>query len=219
MHTDGIPLKLLLLIQGYYRTTRARVRVYGEETELFSVGTGVRQRCVLSPTLFNYAIDHILNTALKDYPGVEVGRGVMVTDFAYADDIVLLGANGVDVQGALEKVHAAAAAVGLLINTTKSKVMRSLVSTDDWQPISLGGVDLEDVEAFVYLGSAMVPTGQGTAEVERRIGVKHGLCRLSINDGWRSLTTTVSAASSVTDAWIECPSPVSVSAHTFSHCP
>ena len=170
MQADGIPLKLLRLIQGYYRLTRVRVKVYGEETELFDVGTGVRQGCVLSPILFNYAIDYILNTALKDYSGVEVGRGVLATDLAYADDVVLLGANRAEVQAALSKVHATAAAVGLRINTAKSKVLRSLIPADDWQPLSLEDVDLEDVESFVYLGSTMVPTGQGVAEVERRIG-------------------------------------------------
>ncbi|CAI9720133.1 Hypothetical predicted protein [Octopus vulgaris] len=137
MQADGIPVKLLNLIQGYYRSTRAPVRVYGGETESFDVTTGVRQSCALSPTLFNYAIDYILNTALRDYPDVEAGRGVVVTDLAYADDIALLGSNRADVQDALERVHAAAAAVGLPINAGKTKVITSLATADEWQPIVL----------------------------------------------------------------------------------
>ena len=67
MEADGMPAKLLRLIQAYYRVTRARVRAYGEESATFEVKTGVRQGCALSPILFNYVIDYILNEALQDF--------------------------------------------------------------------------------------------------------------------------------------------------------
>ncbi|CAE1258644.1 unnamed protein product [Acanthosepion pharaonis] len=70
MEADGMPTKLLRLIKGYYRSTRARVHAYGEEPETFEVKTGVRQGCTLSPTLFNYTIDYILGKAHQDYAGV-----------------------------------------------------------------------------------------------------------------------------------------------------
>lgn len=97
MEADGIPAKLLRLIKGYYRSTRARVHAYGEESGTFEVKTGVRQGRALSPTLFNYTIDYILSRALRDYAGVAVGRNVRVSDLAYADDIVLVGSNCDDV--------------------------------------------------------------------------------------------------------------------------
>ncbi len=37
---------------------------------------------ILSPTLFNYIIDWILVKTLKDYPGVQVGANVHVSDLA-----------------------------------------------------------------------------------------------------------------------------------------
>ena len=101
MRGDGMPEKLLRLVKGYYQSTRARIRAYGEESETFEVKTGVGQGCALSPTLFNYAIDYILDRALQDYAGVEVGRNVRVSDLVYADDIVLVGSNCDNVQAAL----------------------------------------------------------------------------------------------------------------------
>ncbi len=47
----------------------------------------------LSPTLFNYIIYWILGQALQDLPGVQVGAKVHVSDFAYADDIVILSSS------------------------------------------------------------------------------------------------------------------------------
>ena len=115
---------------------------------MFEVKTGVRQGCALSLTLFNYAIDYILNRALWDYAGVEVDRNVRVSDLAYADDIVLVRSNCDDVQAALNHVQAAAWGVGMTINASKTKVMSSQVDPINWQPLTLDGVNLEDVQFF-----------------------------------------------------------------------
>ncbi len=63
------------------------------------IRSGVRQGCSLSPTLFNYIIDWILRQALQDYPGVQVGANVHVSDLAYADDIVILSSSYSEMQG------------------------------------------------------------------------------------------------------------------------
>ena len=111
---------------------------------MFEVKTGVRQGCALSPTLFNYAIEYILNRALQVYAGVEVGWNVRVSDLAYTDDIVLVGSNCDDVQAVPNHVQAAARGVGMTINASKTKVMPSLVDPINWQPSTLEGVNLEE---------------------------------------------------------------------------
>ena len=75
-----------------------------------------------------------------------------------------------DVQAALNRVQAAARGVSMIINATKTKVMQSLIDPVDWQPLILDGVNLEDVQSFVYLGSTIMLSGQGSVEVDRRIG-------------------------------------------------
>ncbi len=81
----------------------------------FEIRSGVRQVCALSPTLFNYIIDWILGQALQDYPGVQVGANVHVSDLAYADDILLFSSSYGEMRGLFDAVNRHAAAVGMNI--------------------------------------------------------------------------------------------------------
>jgi len=56
-----------------------RVRAYGEESENISVDPGVKQGDVLSPILFNYVIDWIMERVVSTHEGVPVGNGVQVS--------------------------------------------------------------------------------------------------------------------------------------------
>ncbi len=67
---------------------------------LFDIRSGVRQSCAPSPTLFNYIIDQ----ALQDYPDYKI-----------------------EMQGLLEAVNRHAAAVGMRINASRTKVMSALI--------------------------------------------------------------------------------------------
>ena len=138
MRADGMHEKLLRLIKGNNQSTRARVRAYGEESETFELKTGVRQGCAQSPTLFNYAIDNILDRVLQDYAGVEVGRNIRLSHLAYADDIDLVGSNSDDVQTALNRVQAAARGVGMTINASKVGRKEGRKGSDIYQTSQLG---------------------------------------------------------------------------------
>ncbi len=62
---------------------KVKVKASGSDSVPFEIRSGVRQGCALSPTLFNCIIDWILGQALPDYPGVQVGANVHVSDLAY----------------------------------------------------------------------------------------------------------------------------------------
>ncbi len=125
----------------------------------FEIRSGVRQGCALSPTLFNYFIHWILRQALQDYPGVPVGANVHVSDLAYADDIVILSSCYSEMQGLLEAVNRHAAAVGMRINASKTKVMSAHIPGEQRQAVLLDGEPLEDFDKFKHLGSMFVANG------------------------------------------------------------
>ncbi len=80
-------------------------------------------------------------------------------------------------QGLLEAVNRHAAAVGIRIKVSKTKVMSALIPGEQRQAVLLDGEPLEDVDKFKYLGSMFVANGQGTEEIRSRINlvVPHSL--------------------------------------------
>ncbi len=98
---------------------------------------------VLSPILFTYIIHWILGQALQDYPRIQVGANVHVSDLTYADDIVILSISYGEMQSLLEAVNCYAAAVGIHINASKTKVMSALIS----KAALLDGEPVEDFDS------------------------------------------------------------------------
>ena len=71
--------------------TRAKSAVLfnGSTGEWFRTTVGVRQGCLLLPTVFNIFLDRIMCEALDDHEGsVSIG-GRLITIFRFADDIVV----------------------------------------------------------------------------------------------------------------------------------
>ena len=167
MLADGVPLKLVNLVRAYYSLVKARVRVYGEETPEFLVETGVKQGCPLSPVLFNFVIDWVLERSIGDHPGVQLTSNTWITDLEYADDVVLLADNVGDMQRVLNRLCENASLVGLQINASKTKFFSSCLDTP--HALHLGEAGIEQVSCFNYLGSTFLPNGQAKDEVVHRI--------------------------------------------------
>jgi len=74
------------LIANLHLGQRAVVRIDGELSGYCIIKQEVRQRCPLSPLLFNLYIQYVINEALKDIQeGVKVG-GVLIPAIRFADD-------------------------------------------------------------------------------------------------------------------------------------
>ncbi len=85
---EGIPNKLVNLCASMYENTNCRVRADGHA---FATKTRVRQGGILSPCLFNIAIDHVLKKALDNPIGITIYPSQRsITDLTFADDIAVL---------------------------------------------------------------------------------------------------------------------------------
>ncbi len=80
-------------IKAFYREANACVKVYGELSESFAGGVGVRQGCVMSPWLFNIFMDGCIREVKakvgKIGAGLKLnGMGWLVIACLFADDSV-----------------------------------------------------------------------------------------------------------------------------------
>ena len=120
--------------------------VYNDLTNPFTIQTGVRQGCILSPMIFNVVIDWIMKSV--EAPIFKVTRDLNIADLAYADDIVLLGENEEDAQRFLREISTAAARLGLIVSIPKTKAVYFNCTTPS---ISLNNSNIENVEVLSWL--------------------------------------------------------------------
>ena len=101
----GIPDHLICLLRNLYAGQEATVRTGHGTTDWFQIGKGVRQVCILSPCLFNFYAEYIVQNAGLDeaQAGIKIA-GRNISNLRYADDITLMEESKEDIKGLLMKV-------------------------------------------------------------------------------------------------------------------
>ena len=120
-----IPDHLTCLLRNLYAGQEATVRTGYGMMELFQIGKGVCQGCILSPCLFNLYAEYIMrNTGLDEaQDGIEIARR-NINNLRYADGTILM-AESKELKSLLMKVKEESEKVGLKLNIQKTKVMAS----------------------------------------------------------------------------------------------
>ena len=87
----GIPDYLTCLLRNLYAGQEAIVRTRHGRTDWFQIGKGVRQGCILSPSLFNLCAEYIMRKAgLEEaQAGIKTSRR-NINSLRYADDTILM---------------------------------------------------------------------------------------------------------------------------------
>ena len=169
MRNMGFPGHIIGLLESLYENQESAVRTNVGTTDWFKVTKGVRQGCCLSPQLFNIYTEQIMRNVLEEdrYDAVSIG-GRAISELRYADDTVLLSTSEQGLSRLLESNRHFSEEAGLLINTTKTKLMK-LDRTPDMNGITLNGKQLEEVTSFEYLGVRIQNNGDNFQEVRQRL--------------------------------------------------
>ena len=112
----------ICLLRNLYAGQEATVRTGHGTIDWFQIGKGVRQRCILSPRLFNLYAEYIMRKAGLDeaQAGIKIA-GKNINNLRYADDTTLWQ----KAKSLLMKVKEESEKAGLKLNIEKTKTMAS----------------------------------------------------------------------------------------------
>ena len=159
--------------------------------EWFRTTAGVRQECLLSSTLFNIFLDRIMCEALDDHEGSVNIRGRLITNFRFADDIVVNAEEEEEAGVLIDRLDRTTTRYKMEISPDKTKVMTN--NPNGFHLIKIKGQRLEEVENFKYLGASTSNEGSKPEILSRIAQTTAALSRLKII--WRD--KNISLASKV----------------------
>ena len=119
LKTTDIEENDIALIANLYWQQKTIVKINNDISEPLKIEKGIRQGCVLSPTLFNLYTDIIFRN-IDQRPGIKIG-GHTINNLRYADDTVLLAENETELQQILDTVKTQSERYGLFMNVKKNK--------------------------------------------------------------------------------------------------
>ena len=163
----GIPGKVVSIIKSLYEGSECKVRHGGTESNKFTVKSGVRQGCILSPFLFLIVMDYVMKRAMVNRLGLQWSLMDQLEHLDFADDICLLSQSSDHLQRKTNQVLKEAQAVGLTVNVGKSKTMK--INRRKKDILHVQNEPVEDVKDFVYLGSTVSADGHLLVEIKSRI--------------------------------------------------
>ena len=154
----GLSEKIVNIVKSMYEDTRAKCRLGNVETEWVRSERGVRQGCILSPTLFSLYTKELAARMRRMNAGVRVGND-RVCVLLYADDVVVMSESADELQSLLDVVGQYGRDFGVKFSSEKSKVMVVNRSEDENSIWRLGENVLEQTGEYKYLGVCMSADG------------------------------------------------------------
>ncbi|MCP4267312.1 MAG: hypothetical protein GY777_17355, partial [Candidatus Brocadiaceae bacterium] len=188
----GCPPNLLKIVKSFHTNTRATIQYDGSVSDSFEIKSGVKQGCVLAPTLFGIFFSMLLKHAFGSSTiGIKLHtrsdgnlfnpaslrakrnrKVVTIRDLLFADDAALVAHSAQDLQTLLNQFSSACSDFGLTVSLKKTKVLSQ--GTDSLPSIKINESDIENVKNFIYLGSNVASNASLDKEINSRIGKASG---------------------------------------------
>ena len=140
----------------------------------FAIGNGTRQGGLLSPYFFTRYIRELILNIVQSNVGCNIG-GIFYNILAYADDIVLMAPSWLSLQSLINLLSCCALDINLSCNTAKTVCMmfnpkrKSMIIDSSFPCFTLGGVELQFVHKFKYLGHIITNDFSDNDDINREI--------------------------------------------------
>ena len=177
MQKYNISANLVHTIEQLYDKVTVAVQMNGSRGEWFRTTVGVRQRCLLSPTLFNIFLEQIMSDALEDHDGkVSIG-GRNIINLQFADDRDALAEEKQELEALVESLDKTCTRYKMEISAEKTKLMTN--SANGFQrEIKVKGQKLGNVTSFRYLEAVVSDDGSKPEVLSRIAQQRFGAHRL-----------------------------------------
>ena len=158
MRKYNISANLVCTIEQLYDKATSAVQMNGSIGEWFRTTVGVRQGCLLSPTLFNIFLERIMSDALEEHDGkVSIG-GRNITNLRFADDLDALAEEEQELEALVESLDKTCTRYKMEISAEKTKLMTNSANGIQ-REIKVKGQKLGTVTSFKYLGAVVSDDG------------------------------------------------------------
>lgn len=158
--------ELIERIEEVLRETKSKVRIGEEVSEEFWTGRGVRQRCSLSPLLFNIVIVD-LEEDMGSWGGIKLGEE-KIYSLAYADDMILMAEEEEEMKAMLARMERYIDKKRLNVAKTKIMIFRKGGGRRKRVKWMWKGKEIEKVKEIKYLGYIFQSNDRQEGEYKRQ---------------------------------------------------
>ena len=161
----GIPYHLTCFMKNLYAGQEATVRTRYGTIDWFQIGKGEHQGSILSPCLFHFYAEYIMQNASLDEAQAGIKIAMRNNNLRCADDTTLMAESEEELKSLLMKMKEESEKADLKFNNQKTKIMASgpIIS---WQ---IDGETMEIVTDFIFLGSKITADGDCSHEIKRHL--------------------------------------------------
>ena len=188
LHKIGCPPRLHSLIESFHSNMKGTVQFNGNLSEPFDICSGVKQGCVLAPTLFGIffalLLRHAFGTAqdriylqtrsdgslfnLAHLTARTKVHKALIRDMLFADDAAVVTHTQRELQLLMDHFSQACKDFGLIISLKKTNVLGQDIPAPP--VITINDYKLKVVHHFTYLGSTITDNLSLDPEINKRIG-------------------------------------------------
>ena len=194
MERLGCPQKFLTMITQLHEGQLGQIRLNNDLSEPFPIKNGVKQGCVLAPTLFSIFFSMMLKQATDDlddedfvYIRYRLDGNLfnlrrlqahtktyqsLIKDLLFADDAALVA----HTQRALQRITScfaeSAQLFGLEVSLKKTEVLHRPAPQEDYHAPhipTIGETELKSVQQFTYLGCTISSNARIDGEIDNRL--------------------------------------------------
>ena len=167
MRLYNINTNLINAIQNLYDKAINAVCFNGSTGDRFRTTVGVRQGCLLSPTLLNILLERIMADALEDHKSTLSNGGRTISNLRFADNIDGLAGSELQLANLVKRLDKTTTAYGMQISAEKTTLMTSNTNGIS-SNIKINGGKLKTVQSFKHLGAIVTDEGS-MLEIRSRI--------------------------------------------------